>query len=385
MSSSSRQRHVVFPFIYNGIGGGSFVSSAILIEQLTALSDWRVTACLPHPGPNSERFREAGARVDYFDVSEEALRNGRSRRLRRQMGLHVHLHYRALAQLQQSRPDLVHINDDMTMLSWGSAARRLGIPVIWHVRQEERLKIDPLYRRIASKIVFIANSTRTRMPSEAPPNATVIHNASDTTRFYPAADRSESKRSLGFDPHRLTVGFVGRLVPAKRPEWAVRVGIEMIERGIAAQFLVVGADNSGEHHEDVLAEIIRQSGSSPDAVQLLGYRQDIPEIMRALDVLMLPSVAEPFGLVVTEAMASGAAVVATNAGGVREIIEHERTGLLAPADDYPAFAAALERLLTDHTLRAEVSRAGRRHVQERFTPERLRNEILRTYESVLRR
>lgn len=382
ISDSRTSHHVLFPFTSNVVGG-SFVSSAILIDRLSVLPDWRVSVALPHEGPNTPRFEATSARVRHLGVSEERLEASRRKKFRYRLGMYAHLHYRALSHLRSVRPDLVHVNDDTTMLCWGTAARRLGIPVVWHVRQERRNRLDPLFERVAKKIVFIAESTRSRLPGVEAPKGVVIHNASDTSRFRPAEDRRRAKLELGLRPDVVTIGYAGRLVPVKRPEWAVRAGIDLVRRGVDVQMVVVGPDHTDGRYARELPSMVREHGLDEDAVRVLGFRDDMPEILRALDILVLPSVAEPFGLVVTEAMASGAAVVATDAGGVREILRHGETGLLTAADDYDAFVDAVARLATDHAMRARFATAGRADVRRRFAPERVADEVTAAYRSVL--
>ena len=91
----------------------------------------------------------------------------------------------------------------------------------------------------------------------------------------------------------------------------------------------------------------------------------------ALDVAVLPSYREAHGLAVLEAMALGRPVVATNVGGIPEMVEHERTGLLVPPHDAVALAEAIVRMLTDHPLADTLARAGHDLVHERFCIERM--------------
>jgi glycosyltransferase involved in cell wall biosynthesis len=119
-------------------------------------------------------------------------------------------------------------------------------------------------------------------------------------------------------------------------------------------------------------------------VHFLGHRDDVPEILAALDVLVhVPSAPEPFGRVVAEAMAVGKPVVAARAGGLPEIVEHEVTGLLVPPGDPSACAAAVLRLLADPALRARLGTAGRRRAEERFDPAAHAERVVAAYREVL--
>ncbi len=107
------------------------------------------------------------------------------------------------------------------------------------------------------------------------------------------------------------------------------------------------------------------------AVVFTGRREDVPAVTAALDVAVLPSYREAQGLVILEAMALARPVVATNVGGIPEMIEDGVTGLLVPPHDAPALADAIYRLLLDHPLADMLGRAGHRLVHERFCVERM--------------
>ncbi len=134
---------------------------------------------------------------------------------------------------------------------------------------------------------------------------------------------------------------------------------------------------------DVLERMIDDSGLQ-EKVRLLGFRADVLELMNAGDVFVLPSVAEPFGLVLLEAMALGKAVVATRAGGPCEIVEEGVTGLLAASKNSGEMGAALLRLMRDPVLRAAYGEAGRRRFLEHFTAQRMAAETLAVYHAAVK-
>jgi len=121
------------------------------------------------------------------------------------------------------------------------------------------------------------------------------------------------------------------------------------------------------------------------SVTLLGYRKDVPNLMRALDAFVLSSREEGLGTSVLDAMACGLPVVATAAGGIPEMVVHERTGLLGPVGDAEALAREIIRVFRDRALAERLGRAGRDLVRERFTVDRMVEENLRVYEGLLER
>lgn len=116
-----------------------------------------------------------------------------------------------------------------------------------------------------------------------------------------------------------------------------------------------------------------------DNVRLLGFRRDVWDLMRACDVFVLPSLAEPFGLVLIEAMAWSKPVIATDEGGPREIVASGVSGFLVPPSSPRALSQALLQLLGDDNLRNEMGRAARARYDELFTAERMAREIAEVY------
>ena len=111
-----------------------------------------------------------------------------------------------------------------------------------------------------------------------------------------------------------------------------------------------------------------------------GRRDDIPEITAAFDVAVLPSYREAQGLSILEAMALARPVVASNVGGIPEMVEHGVTGLLVPPHDPSALSGAIVRLLTDHPLADTVARAGHDLVHDRFCIQLMVNEVQSLYD-----
>jgi glycosyltransferase involved in cell wall biosynthesis len=116
------------------------------------------------------------------------------------------------------------------------------------------------------------------------------------------------------------------------------------------------------------------------ALDFTGFQEDVGRFLSALDIFVLPSDCEPFGLVVIEAMARGIPVVATNAGGVPELIKHGETGILVPPRNPDAIAAAVNFLLADPMRRMQIGESGRMAVRKMFDPQRMIREYEALYE-----
>jgi glycosyltransferase involved in cell wall biosynthesis len=224
----------------------------------------------------------------------------------------------------------------------------------------------------------------------------VVYNPVDLARFDPAridpADaRARLQRELGGLPERrLLLGVVAQISPWKGQDSAIEALRLLVGDGIDAQLLLIGSAKfvsraTRYDNEGYLAEMrarIARSGLE-DRVSWLGEREDVPELMRALDVLLLPSREEPFGRTLIEAMALGVPVLATNVGGPREIIEDGREGYLLSPSEPAAWARAVRAIADSEQLRGEMGLAGRRRVEQAFTVEHHLAAMLSVYERAL--
>ncbi len=155
------------------------------------------------------------------------------------------------------------------------------------------------------------------------------------------------------------IGYVGRLAPQKRADLLVEAFGRMRE---PASLVVVGDGPDRERVHGLAAGLPR--------VHLTGFVEHtaVPAVLASLDVLVLPSAYEEMGSVLTEALASGLPVVASDVGGIPEVVRHGQTGLLVPPGDVAALSAALDRLAADADLRARLSAAARARAAEYAWP-----------------
>jgi glycosyltransferase involved in cell wall biosynthesis len=178
------------------------------------------------------------------------------------------------------------------------------------------------------------------------------------------------REELGLEPGTPLIGSVGRLVPIKDHSTLLRA----LARLPGVHLAVMG---DGEIRPRIAAEA--QSCGLTDRVHLLGWRQDLPAILADLDAVVLTSLNEGTPVALIEALAASRPVVATDVGGVRHVVEHGRTGLLAPAGDDRCIADRIASVLSDRAGAAHLAVAGRRDVSLRFGEERLVSEMRDLY------
>jgi len=168
---------------------------------------------------------------------------------------------------------------------------------------------------------------------------------------------------------------VSNFRPVKRVLWLLRA-FELATRGTRAELLFVG-----DGPDQPAARALARELGVHDRVRFLGERDALPELLAPADVFVLASSEESFGLSALEAMSCGTPVVATDVGGVREVVDDGVTGLLSPLDDMDAFAANLRGLLFDRDRARAMGHAARQVAVERFARER----VVPLYESVYQR
>jgi glycosyltransferase involved in cell wall biosynthesis len=211
-------------------------------------------------------------------------------------------------------------------------------------------------------------------------NVTVIPNGVPIPRQLMApADRDRPRAALGLAPDDVVLAFVGRLAPQKDPALLLEAfAASVAAKHPRAALLFVG---DGPLRRP-LQERAQALGIAA-RVLFAGVRRDARELLEAVDVLVLPSGWEGSPMSVLEAMAAGKAVVATAVGGVPELIEDGRTGLLVPAGDIAHLGAALERLCIDSQSRARLGQAAQIHVRERFDEDSMARAYIHLYQQLL--
>jgi glycosyltransferase involved in cell wall biosynthesis len=231
----------------------------------------------------------------------------------------------------------------------------------------------------AGASTVVANSQYTaRAVRAVAPDAglEVVYNPVDLGRWDPGRiDRVRARARLGAPGRReLLLGVVAQLSPWKGQDTAIAALALACEAGLDAHLLLIGsakfvARATRFDNEAYVARLRAQVADAglEDRVSWLGEREDVPELVRALDALLLPSWEEPFGRALIEAMALGVPVLATNVGGPPEILRDGCEGhLLAPRDP-PAWARAIRKLAEDPERAREMGRAGRLRVEHAFT------------------
>ncbi len=283
--------------------------------------------------------------------------------------------------LDEIQPALVHVmgfewNLDLVLAAWVR-----HIPVVLHVHSPEAAAFRNLHRFAATKVLFCSEYERRHFQhlQRILPKTEILYNTVDVSRF---AEALPKRRELGLKSHQVAIGTIAQISKRKGIDLILEVARLLPDDHLL--FLIVGPDGAGE--EQFAAEMRAQALEDPalrTRVRFLGSRQDIPELLKSIDLFVLPTRAEPFGIVIVEAMASGIPVVTTNTGGVPEIVTSEEIGRLVSDFTPAAFASTIAEVLSlpDHG-RAMAGKA-QESVRQRFDRSVIGQKLTSIYAEVL--
>jgi len=265
------------------------------------------------------------------------------------------------------------------------AARRAGVGhVVSGIRVAEpsrrwRLWVDRLTDRLVDRHVCVSRSVARFAEREArlpPEKLVVIPNAVDLQRF-PAAPAVDL-RTLGIDAGRRVVVCVGRLDRQKGLAWLIRSAPMWLDRLPGTDLLLVGEGPLGGK----LQRLCRRCGVA-DRVYFAGWRPDVPAVLAASDLLVLPSAWEGMPNAVLEAMASRLPVLATDVEGVQELLGPVAPEQTVPYGDWEAFAERVVNLMEDRRRAAELGAENRRLAEQKFSIGRMVAAYEQLWESLL--
>lgn len=285
---------------------------------------------------------------------------------------------------------VVHTNCDHSLRYVMHATRIARAAYVSHVRDFVRGWFEPdTLEALNHAARVIANSEATASVCidrgvEAN-RVTTVYNPIDLAAFRGSSvtDRERFGEEIGVSAGALLVGIVGQIQEIKGHKEFLEAALRLCADFPGLHFAIVGAAH-GQASRDFLSGLrktVVESGWS-ERFHFTGFRDDIPAVMSALDILAVPAWSESFGRVAVEGMAAGCPVIAADAGGLSEIVTDGVDALLVPPRNIDALVGALRRLCTDSTLRNRLSRRGPASAK-RFSADRHVSRMQAIYDSVL--
>jgi glycosyltransferase involved in cell wall biosynthesis len=313
--------------------------------------------CLERPGTLAAQVKAMGAELIC---------------LCKRPGLRPELIGRMQQVLRRLRPHVAHTHQIASLLYTGLAAGGAGVPVVVHTEHGKERYADRLRTRWLGRLAgryskrFFCLSQDMAAAVKAyhivpPGKVRVILNGIDTTCFQKPEDTSNLREELGIPVSAPVIGTVSRLTPVKRHDVLLRAFAQVRQQMEEAHLLIVGA---GPLMAD-LASLAAEFGVDR-VTHFLGYQPEPQRYLHLIDIFALTSVSEGIPQALLEASSAGIPAVASQVGGVPEVIDHGRTGLLFPSGDVNALTRGIITLLKDREMARRIGGAARERVESLF-------------------
>jgi glycosyltransferase involved in cell wall biosynthesis len=271
--------------------------------------------------------------------------------------------------------DIVHAHTNWPGLWTASLRRHFRGPLVYSVRGRPFVSVwEPrgwINRYVFARVdwvVFISQHLRTnilRVWPQLAEKSGVIYTGLGARRLRPQKTRDQVRKELGLDPKQPVICAVGNILKIKGHEVAIRAMPLVSREEPEAVLLIVGEPVDMALYRKLEALTARLG--LQDKVVMLGYREDVADLLAAADVFVMPSYSEGLPGALIEAMFTGCPVVASAVGGIPEVVTTGTTGVLVPPGDAEALAAAIKRLLADRDLAQQLAQRAQEEIRGRFT------------------
>lgn len=293
--------------------------------------------------------------------------------------------------IRQNDVALVHSNT-LTVHTGAIAAKLTGRPHVWHIHEIStaskwvRKTIHASVCCLSDRIVAVSNAVREHMLRDQPgavAQIRTIHNGIDLTPYRCASDRTAFRNELGIPPDATVVGMVGRVSRWKGQSVFLEAARRVMKEREDVFFVAVGGVFDKEYHYmQSFRGLVESCGLK--RFRICDFRQDIPAVLTALDLFVVPSILpDPFPTVVIEAMAAGRVVIGSACGGLPEMIIDGKTGALFPPGDANALAESILSILGDAQRLEAMGTAANIRALEAFQIGRFVHEFEDVYDALL--
>ncbi|MFC1816721.1 glycosyltransferase family 4 protein [Thermodesulfobacteriota bacterium] len=342
--------------------GGTEISILLLLKHLDREA-FNPTYVIPQVGPISDRLVDLDVRFVTMPLNTIIIFSP--------LG-YLRTVWRLAQFIRKNKIDLVICTFELCNQFGLPAAKLNRIPIACHTRNLI-YDLRSFWRTFLHfPDVLIANSKATA-ESYSPyvrkyKKVEVVYNGVDLEELSPSISRGSMRQRYNIGDNKFLVGMVGRISRPKRQDIFIKAVSEVVKICPDVRVLIVGDTkiNKSENYLKELHGMVKELGLK-DYVIFTGFVNDIKEVYISLDLLVLPSHAEPFGRVLIEAMAMEKPVVATMAGGAMEIVDNGKTGLLVPPDDSSALAKAIITMHNRKELARLMGKEGRKRVENMFS------------------
>lgn len=356
------------------IGGGQATILAAL--RYHSPEAFNITiCCLGQAGALAEKAKQMGGNV--LSLDRQGLKNDprtlweliRLMRHRHVAVVHTHLYCRSNVYGRAAAA--------LARVPVSIATEHGGITVHTH----KRWLADRILEPFTNGFIAVSHAVKEQMVQRQGLPAhkiQVIYNGVDPDQFHVRESQAVARLTLGLPVGVPVIGCIARLDLIKGHSYLIDAMTQIRAHLPQATLLIVGTGTA----QAILREQVQKRGLSR-AVLFLGERRDIPTLLRAMDLFVLPSLDEGLGIALIEAMAMELPVVATNVGGIPEVVDNGQTGILVPPRDSEALAQAIVALLKDEAKRCRMGMLSKERVLAQFTAQRYVAQLENFYQSLL--
>ena len=372
---------ILYPIIDGEVTGGNVICFQFIKEAQK--KGWDVLVNSPAKGKFIDMIRDRCARIYHIDTT-------RSFRLDKSVEM--------MKMIKKERIDLVHCHTPLPDTNLSRIAAALaGIPIVTHAHLRQALNQNPLIkgyqlmldwctsRLFCDRIIAVSEAVKTDFAKQGSPQSKieVVHNGIDTAHDRPGKNSDAVRKEFNLRNGQKLVGEVARLCGTKGQHVLIRAARSVVKEFPGAVFMIVGEDmeENGAYKKE-LENLAKEMGVEENLI-FTGYRSDIPDLMNAFDVFVLPSFAEGLPVTILEAMSARRPVIATPAGGNTEIVVHDETGLIVPFGDYDQLAEAIINLLGNSEKARLMGQKGYERVQAHFSLDQMVEKTFQVYDEVM--
>jgi glycosyltransferase involved in cell wall biosynthesis len=336
--------------------------------------DWHISA-LSDMGTLQQEFAKSGCRVLSFTNENNGMGNHRQK---------------IRGYIKNQGIEIIHTHTPRTILDAALAA--YGLQNLKHIATKHLLNApsdrrwgmaftlwDRLNLYIPDKVVAVSQTMYEEivlLPLINRNRIMLIRNAIPNELFNRPQEREMGRHELGLATDTILIGYTGRIDKVKRIDLLLQAFAQIVAQYPKARLVIAG---NGKLRQQM--EALSQQLDLSHAVTWMGFYQNIPRLLAAIDIYAQTSVNEGLSLSILEAMAAGKPVVATDVGGAREIISNEKNGLLIPAESEEAIVGAIKNPSLSHA----IGQSGKNHVENDFSLSKMVNEYRVVYENLVAR
>jgi len=296
--------------------------------------------------------------------------------------------FRLMKLFKQEKVQIVHTHNWGTLCEGTLGAKLAHIPIILHqehgtlisvIKNKKRriLATKFLFSYVENQVITVSNTLRQAIIEFLNIDKSriiTIYNGIDVNKFDIIIDKSLKRKEIGLMNDDIVVGTIGRLAPVKNQKILIQAIGYLLNSVPQIKLIIVG---KGPLEEEL--KTFTQNLNLSNKVLFLGQRDDIPELLKIMDVFSLPSLYEGISITLLEAMASGVPIVATNVGGNSEVVINEETGILIQPNDYIRLAEAINGIIKDKNKATRYTQAAKLQVKNKFSLKKMVMEYEKLY------